>query len=473
MTNESAIRKPAVAGSWYPADGVELREMMERMFSTAPGQNLPGQVIAVIAPHAGYAYSGPVAARAIKALAARPWRRLILLGPTHRVALNGAVVSPAAAFATPLGNVPVDVEACRHLAGAKGFTSDAAPHAAEHCLEMLLPPLQTALGEFTIVPVLLGSVSGEDLEAIAVALGGLMDEHTALVVSTDFTHFGPNFHYTPFTENVQRNLSMLDGAAIDRILACDRRGFVDLVNSSKVTICGANAVAVALEAASDRPDVEGAMLGYATSGALTGQWDNSVSYAAIALCQGGAAPLTADEQGLLLRLARDQVRQTLSGGGEIADPVSRYGLPPRLIAPGAAFVTLKRQGALRGCIGHVVAVEPLHLSVLHNAVHSCKDPRFTADPITAAEELQLHVEISVLSRYRMVGSTGEIQVGRDGLILRAGRNSGLLLPQVPAEQGWNLEQYLAGLSRKAGLPADGWRKAQARLYRFTAQVFGE
>lgn len=473
MTSEAAIRKAAVAGSWYPADGGQLRQLMEEMFAMAPKQDLPGQPIAVIAPHAGYNYSGPVAARAVKALAGRPWKRVILLGPTHRVRASGAVVSPAAAFATPLGDVPVDVEACRTLAAIKGFAADAAPHEAEHCLEMLLPPLQTALGQFTIVPVLLGSVSGEEMEAIAVALGGLMDEHTALVVSTDFTHFGPNYHYTPFTENVQRNLSMLDGAAIDRILACDRRGFVDLVNSSKVTICGANAVAVALEAASARPDVEGAMLGYTTSGALTGKWDNSVSYAAIALCQGGAAPLTADEQALLLQLARDQVRQFLAGGGEIADPISRYTLPPRLTSPGAAFVTLKRQATLRGCIGHVVAAEPLHLSVLHNAMAACKDPRFTADPITAAEEPKLHLEISVLGRYRMVGSTGEIQVGRDGLILRAGRNSGLLLPQVPLEQGWNLEQYLQGLSRKAGLDVHGWRSPEARLYRFTAQVFGE
>jgi AmmeMemoRadiSam system protein A len=232
-------------------------------------------------------------------------------------------------------------------------------------------------------------------------------------------------------------------------------------------------VAVALEVLAGRDDVEGVQLGYTTSGQVVNDWTNSVSYAAIVLCAGAASPLTAAEQQCLLRLARDQVRLFLKEGKIIAEAEKAYPLTPRLTQPGAAFVTLTNRGDLRGCIGHLVAVQPLYLSVINNAIAACRDSRFAARPVTAEEEPKLHIEISVLSRPRQIAGVQEIQVGRDGLIIERGPNRGLLLPQVPVQEGWDLEQYLAGLCRKAGLPPEAWKDPAARISRFAAQVFAE
>lgn len=474
--DKPTTRPAALAGTgWYPGDAGALRRMVRQFLDGAKKPELPGEPVVIIAPHAGYRFSGAMAAAAFKAVEGRSFARVILLGPSHQMggAFRGGAIPTATHFATPLGNVPLDVEACGKLCRAECFAADDRPHAREHCLEIELPLLQCALKDFRIVPILIGQVGAKDLTAMAEAIRSVMDERTLIVVSTDFVHYGPNYGYVPFRQNVQQGIARLDGAAIDRILAVDRRGFVDVVQQTRATICGRWAVATALEALADRPDCEGVLLGYTTSGAITGDWTNSVSYAAIGLCRGAAAPLTEAEQKVLLRLARDQVREHLRTGKALADVEKKYDLTGRLKKPAPAFVTLTRGGRLRGCIGHVLPVEPLHASVMHNAVSACKDPRFTAEPVTAAEEPKLHVEVSVLSRFKQIGGVDEIQVGRDGLIIRYGQRQGLLLPQVPVQQKWNRDQYLIALCRKAGLPPDAWKDRDTRIYRFTAQVFGE
>jgi len=471
----ASVRPPAVAGSWYPGDEQDLRKLLERFFEAAKQPQLPGEPVAIIVPHAGYRFSGAIAARAFKTIKGKDFSRVILLGPSHHMgaAFLGGAIPTVGQFGTPLGNVPLDTAVCEKLIACDGFVGDDRPHAREHCLEIELPFLQSVLRDFRIVPVLIGRSDEATLVKLASAIRSVLDERTLIVVSTDFTHYGATYRYVPFKENVQANIARLDGAAIDRILAVDRRGFVDFVQHTGATICGRWPVAVALEALADRPNLEGVVLAYATSGAMLKDWTNSVSYAAIALCRGAAAPLTGPEQEVLLRLARDQLREHLRHGRQLTDVEGKYALTPRLTKPGAAFVTLTRGGRLRGCVGHVVPVEPLHMSVLHNTINACKDRRFVGDPITAAEEPNLHVEISVLSRYKQIGGVDEIKLGRDGLILRKGRNQGLLLPQVPGQQNWDLPEYLEGLTRKAGLAPGAWKDPDARIYRFTAQVFGE
>jgi len=186
---------------------------------------------------------------------------------------------------------------------------------------------------------------------------------------------------------------------------------------------------------------------------MTQDYSNSVSYASIALCRDAAAPLSEAEQDCLLAIARDQLREYLATGKELTDLAKRYPLTGRLKKTAPAFVTIKREGELRGCIGHVAPIVPLHESVRANTVSACQDPRFTTDPVTAAEEPKVHLEISVLSRHRMIGSPEEIEIGRDGLIIRRGTNQ--------------------GLCRKAGLPASALKDRGTRIFRFSAQVFGE
>ncbi len=468
-------RPAAVAGSWYTDDPAALRKMLRQFLDAAKKPELPGEPVVLIVPHAGYRFSGPLAAAAFKAVEGKSYSRVILLGPSHHMggSYTGGAVATVSHFATPLGLVSLDVELCSKLAASEGFLADDRPHGPEHCLEMELPLLQCTVKDLRVVPILIGQADAKTLAKIASALRSAMDERTLIVVSTDFVHYGPNYGYVPFTKNVKENLARLDGAAIDRILAVDHLGFVDLVQQTQATVCGRWPVAAALEALADRADCEGVLLGYATSGAMLKDWTNSVSYAAVAICRGAASPLTEPEQRLLLKLAREQVREQLRTGRELAGVEGRYELTARLKKPAPAFVTLTRAGRLRGCIGHIAPVEPLYQSVMHNAISACKDPRFTTDPVTAEEEPRLHVEISVLSRFRQIGSVEEIQVGRDGLMIYAGTRQGLLLPQVPLQQGWDREQYLAGLCRKAGLPAQAWKDPNVRIRRFTAQVFGE
>jgi len=470
-------RPAAVAGSWYPGEPAALKKLLQQCLDRVKKPELPGEPVVVIAPHAGYRFSGPCAAAAFKAVEGKSFSRVILIGPSHGTGgpFSGGAVPTVTHFATPLGNVPLDTETCRKLIAADGFVAADGAHAREHCLEMELPFLQCVLKDFGkgIVPIVVGRVDAKTLTKMAATLRGVADEKTLVVVSSDFVHYGPDYGYVPFKQDVQANIARLDGAAIDRILAVDHRGFVDLVEGTRATICGRWAIAVALEAFADRADVEGVALGYAASGAMLNDWTNSVSYAAIALCRGAAAPLTEAERKVLLRIARDQVREHLRSGKQLADVEKRYELPPRLKKKAPAFVTLTRDGQLRGCIGHLQPVEPLYASVLHNAVSACKDPRFVDDPVTAAEEPKLHVEISVLSRFKQIGSVDEVKVGRDGLIIRSGRRQGLLLPQVPVQQKWDLQRYLVGLCRKAALPDDAWKAPETRMYRFTGQVFGE
>jgi len=471
--NPADPRPPACAGGWYPADRDDLDKLVTKLLAAAPEPSLPGAPACLIVPHAGYRFSGATAAAGFKAVEGKSFSRVVLLGPSHTMGgFAGGAVPTVKAFATPLGEIPLDRDACEKLIKARYFTADDRPHEREHCLEMELPLLQKAVKGPRIVPVVIGNATNQSVVEMAAGLRTILDEKTLLVISTDFTHYGPNYHYVPFKDRVAERLRDLDGAAIDRILAVDRLGFVDLVAQTGATICGRWPVALALEALGGA-DVEGVALAYTTSGALTKDYTNSVSYAAIALCRGAAAPLTADEQHVLLALARDQVRRYLADGKGLEGVREKYKITPRLAKPAPAFVTLKNDGRLRGCIGHVTPVCPLYESVLTNAISACKDPRFVTDRVTAAEEPKLDIEISVLSRYRMVAAGKEIQVGRDGLILRRGRSQGLLLPQVPVEQKWDLGQYLTALCRKAGVPASALKDPQTRLYRFTAQVFGE
>ena len=467
-------RPPACAGSWYPASADALRKLLTGYLSAIKPVDLPGKVVCLIAPHAGYRFSGQTAAAAFSVVRGKDYSRVILIGPSHYMGTSyvGGAIPSVKYFATPLGKVPLDRACCDRLAKGRFFKIDDRPHVREHCLEMELPLLQVTLKEHRIVPILMGLTSPDVTTAMAKDLRAVLDDRTLIVVSSDFTHYGPAYRYVPFKEKVPERLRQLDGAAIDRILAVDRLGFMDFCTQTGATICGRAGIALALEALGGQ-DVEGVLLAYTTSGAVTGDYTNSVSYAAIALCRGAAAPLSEAEQRCLLKLARDQVRRYLKDGKQLEGVERDYPLTGRLKKPGAAFVTLTRDGRLRGCIGHVVPVMPLYKSVLANAINACRDPRFVTNPVTSAEEPKLHIEISVLSRYRQIASVDEIKVGRDGLIIRRGRQQGLLLPQVPVQQKWNLQQYLEGLCRKAGLPPTAWKDKDTRIYRFTAQVFGE
>jgi hypothetical protein len=493
-----ALRMPAVAGRFYPADAKTLRATVDASLAEAPAAEFKGRLLALIAPHAGYEYSGKVAGCSFKQLRPGEFQRVIVLGPSHYGAFRGFSIMDVGAYATPLGDVPLDRPVCVKLAAhALHVTADEC-QLREHSVEVELPFLQAALGTFRLVPILVGYLAPGDAEQIAAALREYLTPSTLLVVSSDFTHYGRSYDYVPFTEDVEQNLHKLDFGAVDLILAKDYDGYVKYMRDPAPTICGRFPIEVLLKLLP--AEAEGRLLKYDTSGRVTADFTLSVSYvsamftvpadwkpAAVAApsapppaAPAEQKPLTAEEKKTLLRIARDTLEAFVRTGRppEIAaDPRS---LTPALQAECGAFVTLTENGDLRGCIGNIGYAEPplrhdlmpLYKTVAHMAVAaSSEDPRF--EPVRAGELKDIEVEISVLSLARQVRGPEDFEVGKHGIIIRKEGGSAVFLPQVAPEQHWDREQTLDHLCVKAGWSPDEWRKPGMAFYTFTAQVFAE
>lgn len=274
---------PAVAGTWYPGDEASLARAVDDLLDAAAGEPDPrtGRVLALIEPHAGYVYSGRVAGGGFRSVRGQQVGRVILIGPSHYEAFTGAMVPEADTYRTPLGDVELDGDALARLANHPRIQSSNRPFRPEHCLESEIPFLQRALAPgWRLVPVLLGAgTSGAAAHQIADALRPLLDASTLVVVSSDFTHYGPRFGYVPFLDDVPERIRSLDMGAVERIRHLDVSGFESYVRETGATICGRDAIDVLLRLLPE--EVEGELTSYDTSGRLTGSWDHSVSYASM------------------------------------------------------------------------------------------------------------------------------------------------------------------------------------------------
>lgn len=273
-----------LAGAWYDDDPVRLKVELKAYLSQAEVTADP-RLFAVVMPHAGYAYSGPCAAFGAKAIAGNPAvRRVVVLGFSHRVHLPNAASVPSreTTYRSPLGETRLDAEAIAQLMGHPLFADVPATRRGENSVEMQLPLLQAALAgrEWSLVPVTLGQLDDEARDGVAAALALLMDAATALVVSSDFTHYGPNFGYVPFRRDIEAGLRRLDGGAIEKILAGDAAGFAAYCAETGATICGQDSIGVLLRMLP--PRFTARELAYDTSGRSTGDFGNSVSYATLA-----------------------------------------------------------------------------------------------------------------------------------------------------------------------------------------------
>ncbi|HZL83895.1 MAG TPA: AmmeMemoRadiSam system protein B [Candidatus Krumholzibacteria bacterium] len=469
----AGVRPAAVAGSWYPDDRAALTAQIEAMLQAAGPQAPRERLRAVVAPHAGLRYSGPTAAVAYAGLSPERHQRILVLAPSHHVPLRGLAVDPSSEYESPLGRMRVDVEAVERLATLPNVVCSPRPFATEHAIEMQLPFLQHRLPEASLVPVLVG----EEVDAVARAavvsgLVTLLDERTLVVVSSDFMHYGRAFDYVPFTEDVPTRIEGTDAEAIAALARGSASEFEAVLQRTGNTICGRRPLLLVLRLAASR--WKGELLAYTTSGAISGDWSHSVSYAAMAFSEGDTPEalqmeLTNADKRELLRLARNSIARAIGAPHGESRAVEKAAL--RLQR--GAFVSLRdrRDGNLRGCIGWLEPKEELHAAVSENATSAAlRDPRF--DPVVAAELPHLEIEISVLGPVQDVKGVEEIRMGRDGLVVAHEGKRGILLPQVPAHMGWNRLQLLEGLCRKAGLPADAWRRG-AHIQRFEADVFSE
>lgn len=494
------IRPPAVAGAFYPADPAMLRDAVDTLLADPHGDlplvecetvSAPPKIL--IVPHAGYVYSGAIAAAAYRLLAPHRdrIRRVLILGPAHRVAFAGIALPAARVLRTPLGDLEVDAQAVAALRGLPGVGRSEAAHAFEHCLEVQLPFLQRVLGEhartagapgsaadaarpgFTIVPLLIGRCEPSTVAAVVERLWG--GDETLVLVSSDLSHYLPD-----------ASARAKDAASVRAILALDPR--LDHEDA-----CGATPVNAALRCAAAH-GLTPRLLAMANSGDARGDRSRVVGYCAVAFEQAVASTNGTGKSGdtarlgqALLSLARGAIAGAFDAGAGNARPIAgtvraetlaSAPIPAlaRLDAPGATFVTLTLDGALRGCIGSLQAWRPLRLDVTENARASAlRDPRFPA--LSAEEFPRIRVEVSLLGAAEPFPVEGEddaiarLRPRVDGVILTWRDRRATFLPQV-WEQIPDPHAFLAQLRRKAGLPPDFWAP-DLRLARYAVDKWVE
>jgi len=466
------IRQPAVAGSFYPADPKELAETIDGFLAKAAPPPVE-DVVALVAPHAGYVYSGPVAAYSYALLKGKKFDRVVVIAPSHYEAFDFSSVYDGAAYNTPFGQVPVDQAFAAKLAKASplirlspaGHTPSA--DRPEHSIEVQLPFLQRVLGQFQLVPIIVGDQSYDACRALGVALAKLVaGTNTLIVASSDLSH------YHTYDEAVREDHKTLK--------AIEEYDYFDLSRNLDLRVweaCGGGPIVATMIAAERLGATEAKLLHYANTGDVTGDHSRVVGYGAVALVKASGAAKTAEaafslgkaEKDALLKIARASVETSVRTGKPYE--CSTGGLET-LAQERGAFVTLTENGQLRGCIGYVAPIKPLYLTVRDVAqMAALRDTRFR--PVTAGELGDLHYEISVLSPLRRVTDVQEIRIGQHGLLIHTNDHEGLLLPQVATEQKWDRPTFLEEVCYKAGLPAHAWQSAGADLFRFTALVFGE
>lgn len=466
------VRPAAVAGSFYPADPKELAQTVDGFLAQAGALEIK-DLVAVIAPHAGYIYSGSVAAHSYALLKGRKISRVVVIAPSHQESFGFSSIYDGDAFTTPLGQVPIDRAFAAGLVKASSLIRfsirghSVSKDRPEHSVEVELPFLQRVLGKFTLVPIVMGDQSYEACRALGLALAkSIQGTDTLIVVSSDLSH------YHPYDDAVK-----LDRKTLRAIEEWDYLSMSQNFETNTWEACGGGPIIAAMIAAERLGARQARVLKYANSGDTTNDRTRVVGYGAVAIYKdagksASAAPaftLGEAEKARLLSIARQSVESAVKQKKLLADPDLK---PEALAQERGAFVTLKENGELRGCIGYSSPIKPLALAVRDVAASAAvEDTRFT--PVTAAELGRLSYEISVLSPLRRVLDLNSIQVGRDGLLVRRGGNAGLFLPQVAPEQGWDRMTLIRQACVKAGLSPEAWKDPETDIFSFTGFVFSE
>jgi AmmeMemoRadiSam system protein B/AmmeMemoRadiSam system protein A len=475
------VRPVVAAGRFYPADPTALRAAVDGFLADAIArEEVRGdRPLALIAPHAGYVFSGQIAADAWSLASPYTYDLIVLLGTNHTTAgFRGISVFAGDGYRTPLGITSIDTEAADFLRAADpAFTYRADVHAREHSVEVQVPFAQVVFPDVPIVAAVIGVPDPDLCERFGAALAELAQRRRLLIVaSSDLSHY-PSYEDAERVDRTVLEHGFLGGAGA--LLATVRREEASDTPELATCACGLGPILTALAAAERERPNRRVLISYANSGdTALGELARVVGYGAAAILDGAGpnvplptrradGELTQTSEQNLLAFARKSIRRYLVAG---TTPLARD-LGPGTDRRRGAFVTLRRDGDLRGCIGHMVADRPLGEVVGAMAVQAAfNDRRFT--PVTGGELDQLEIEISVLTPYQPVSGPQAIRVGTDGVVLRKGDRSAVFLPQVATEQGWNREQLLSALARKAGLPADAWREG-AQLSTFQAHVFAE
>lgn len=464
------IKEPNVAGAFYPLEAKELSDEIDSYFASAGEVSAEGKAIALVVPHAGYVYSGPVAAYGYKALKGKTFDLVVILGVSHFYRFNGVSVYGSGSFKTPLGQLEVDSAAAERLIGSgSGLVIDQPLYfEQEHSIEVELPFLQKTLpGNFKILPLLAGSMDHEQCGRLADLLVELSKERNMLLIaSSDLSH------YKSYEEALK-----YDRKTVDLLRSLDSDSLWRESAYTGWNVCGIRPVMTTMLYAKKLGSNKGAVLKYANSGDTAGGKDRVVGYvSAIFLkdqrsveTRDGENMLTENEKKRLLEIARSTIQA--NAGGQKIPVFDEKGAGLNLKR--GLFVTLRKNGELRGCIGTFTSEKPLYRTVQEMAVESSSHD-FRFPPVSASETADIKIEISILTEPQLIDDWKKIRLGIDGVIVRKGFSSGVFLPQVATETGWGLETFLGQLCyQKAGLPSDCYKEPGTKLYTFQAVIFSE
>ena len=466
-------RKPAVAGSFYPASAKEIRSMLGGWLHPSENDALTPPR-AIIVPHAGYVFSGEVAASAYNRIPpGHKYKRVFLLGPSHRAGFAGASVDTVYSFAeTPLGKVPIDISLGKKLIsegkGAFTFWSEAA-HDGEHCLEVQLPFLQMVFGDVpSIVPIVIGTERLSIIQSIAKALEPYFNEDNLFIISSDFSHY-PSYEDAKASDLYLAETITTGG--LEEFLKALRQIDKQEYPGQGTAACGACAIAVLLEMmdAQGRDNFSAEHVMYRNSGdSIYGDTDRVVGYNSIVFTSSDHLfHFTQEEKEKMIATARSSIYSYLGlkydGDDSPVGVLKEKGY--------GVFVTLNLNGNLRGCIGRFTSPSSLHSTIREMARSAAfDDPRFPA--LSKKEAPEIEIEVSVLSPLKRIQSIDEFKLGRDGIYMIKGYNHGTFLPQVAKETGWNTEEFLGHCARdKAGIGYYGWKDAE--LYTYQTEVVKE
>lgn len=482
------IRPPAVAGGFYPANPSQLRGMIRDFLKEVDLEQLKGEVIALIVPHAGYIYSGRTAAYSFKLLKGSGVKTVFLVGSSHKAYFPGVSVFGGEGYRTPLGVVPVDKKQAAWFHDQDGsITYYPEAHSREHSLEVELPFLQEVLGEFKVVPILIGQADNQVIGKLGKLLAEAVETtpDSVIVCSTDLTHY-PSY----------RDAVRIDRETLEAIKSMDRDKVVDVrekyipgqVSNLACAICGEKAVLATMEASEILGVDIVEILDYSNSGDSSfGDRNRVVGYGAVAFIKTDVIKKSIEEKKmtderkehkgmsessrkLLLEITRDAMTDAVNGRPLSEEPVD----DPELQGHQGAFVTLNIGGQLRGCIGQFTADRPLYQVVRGMALAAAlRDTRFR--PVQPAELDDIEIEISVLSPMRRITDPmREVELGKHGIYIKRGWRTGTYLPQVATDHDMSKEEFLSSCTaNKAGLSPDAWKDPETEVYVYTAEVFGE
>jgi len=470
-------RHPAVAGQFYPASPNMLQlEVANIMAQAIPKQC--NQVRAIICPHAGYIFSGKIAASAFNQIDSEiTYKRVFLITSSHHEYFNSASVYCEGNYIMPYGEEIVDISFCKMLVEhfPDIFTSDYLPHQHEHSVEVQLPFLHYTLKtKYQIVPIIIGTDNPNVCRNISKVLKPYFTDENLFIISTDFSHY-PKY---PDAQNV-------DEITKDAIIANEPETLLrTLADNSKkqiphlsTSLCGWSSVLTLLYITTKNPHIEYRAIDYCNSGDSIQSGDKSrvVGYWGIAIFEKEYLPLydkaefqiSDDEKKTLIKIARKAIEDYCTGNSKAYLKSSNFS--SALETKCGAFVSLHKNGKLRGCIGRMTGDIPLYKMIQEMAISaSCHDYRF--EPVNASEIKDINIEISVLSPMHKIDSISEIELGKHGVYIEKGNLTGVFLPQVATETGWSKEQFLGHCSRdKADLGWEGWKTAD--IYIFTAIIF--